>query len=84
MGVDVVGVAVAAVGVVGHDDVGALLANDRDECANDLTFVGVDEPLATPFWRALHPRVAPPARTAEIDGALTSSACNAAVSSPIR
>ena len=68
MGVHVVGMAVAALGVVGHDDMRALLTNDRDERADGLPFVGVDEPPPTPRRGALHARVAPAARAAEIDG----------------
>ena len=68
MGVHVVGVAVAAVGVVGDHDMRALLTNDRDQRADRLAFVGVDEPLPAPRRGALHARVAPAARAAEVDG----------------
>jgi len=49
VGVDVVGVAVSAVGVIGYDDVGTQLANDGDQRPDGLAIVGVDEPLPTPL-----------------------------------
>ena len=59
MGLDVVGVAVAAVGVVGDDDVGPQVADDGDEFADRLAHVGVDEPLLVSRPGAVHAGVAP-------------------------
>ena len=56
VGVHVVGVAVAAVRVIGHDDMRTQLANDRDQRPDGLTFVGVDEPPPTPLLGAGHAR----------------------------
>ena len=55
MGLDVVGVAVAAVGVIRDDDVGAQLPDYRDEFADGLTHIGVDEPLPVSGASAVHP-----------------------------
>jgi hypothetical protein len=64
--VDVVGMAVAAVGVVTDDDVRAQLPDDRDERADGVTGIGVDEPLPiTTRRRACHAGIAPPTCTAE-------------------
>src|ERR1700687_519196 len=65
VGLDVVGVAVAALRVVGDDDVRAQLPDDRDEFADGLVHIGVAEPLPVPRRRSRHPRVAPVTRTAE-------------------
>ena len=57
--------AVAALRIVGDDDVRAQLPDDRDEFADSLTHVGVDEPLPVPRRGSLHSRIAPPSRPAE-------------------
>ena len=59
--------AVAAVGVVGDDDVGPQLADDRDERADRLAGSASTNRCRCPRRRARHPRVAPPARAAEED-----------------
>ena len=46
----------------------ALLTNDRDQRPDCLSFVGVDESLATPRRGALHARVAPATRATQVDG----------------
>ena len=68
VGLDVVGMPVSAVGVVGDDDVRALPANDGDQRPDRLAFVGVDESLTAPLLGADHARVAPASRAAEIEG----------------
>ncbi len=67
MGVDVVGVAVPAVGVVSHHDVWAQLTDERDECADGLALVGVDETLLAARRRAGHAGVTPASRAAQED-----------------
>ena len=57
--------AVAALRIVGDDDVWAQLPDDRDEFADSLAHIGVDEPLPVPRRGSLHSRIAPPARSAE-------------------
>ena len=52
---------------IGHDDVRALPANDGDQRADGLAFVGVDEPTATARRGAAHARIAPATRAAEVD-----------------
>ena len=55
MGLDVVGVAVAAFGVIGDDHVGTQLPDDGDEFADGLAHIGVDKPLPVSRAGAVHP-----------------------------
>ena len=64
MGLDVIGMAVTAVGVVGDDDVGPQPADDGVEFADSLVHVGVREPLMVSWRSAFHAGVAPMARSA--------------------
>ena len=57
--------AVAAVGVIGDDDVGPQPADDGDELADRLVHVGVHEPLLVARLGALHAGVAPMSRAAK-------------------
>lgn len=65
MGLFVVGVAVAAVGVVGDDDVWPQGLDDLHQFADGLVEIGVDEALLLARRRALHARVTPSTGTAE-------------------
>jgi glutaminyl-peptide cyclotransferase len=65
MGLDVVRVAVPAIGVVGDDDVGPEAANDGDEFTDCLVHVGVCEPLVMPRGGAFHAGVTPVPRAAK-------------------
>ena len=57
--------AVAALRIVGDDDVWAQLPDDRDEFADSLAHIGVDKPLPVPRRGSLHARIAPASRAAE-------------------
>ena len=55
MGLDVVGVAVSTIGIIGNDHMGTQLPDYGDEFADGLAHIGVDKPL--PVWgaSAVHP-----------------------------
>ena len=84
MGLDVVGMAVTAVGVVGDDDVGPQLADDGDEFADGLAHVGVGEPLMVSRVSAFHAGVAPMAGSAKEIGFFDAEGWSAVVSSLMR
>ena len=65
MGLDVVGMAVSAVGVIGNDHVGPQLPDDADEFADRLAHVGLHKPLTVSRLGALHAGVPPMPRTAK-------------------
>ncbi len=68
MGLNVVGMPVATIRVVGHHDVRSQVADDLDERADGFVLVGVAEPLPAARLGADHAGIAPPAGAAEVDG----------------
>ena len=76
--------AVAAVGVVGDDDVGTQVPDDGDECADGLAHVGVHEPLMVSRLGAVHAGVTPTTRAAKEIRLETPRAVRAEVSSLMR
>ena len=76
--------AVAAIGVIGDDDVGPQSADDGDEFADRLAHVGVHEPLMVSRLGALHAGVAPMARSAKEIRFFDAEGVSAAVSSLMR
>ncbi len=71
MRLNVVGMPVAAIRVVGHHDVRSQVADDLDERADGFVLVGVAKPLRTPPVARLgagHAGIAPPAGATEVDG----------------